>query len=695
MKLVLVLPPLTQLNTPYPSTAYLARSLRSAGIPCSQRDLGLELMRRALSKAGLTEVFDAVAELADAGEPLPEPAWQALSLRKQHEKAIEPAMRLLSGADPSLAARILETPLLPRGPRLSRVDLTAFGTMGVLDAARHLATLYIEDLVDLITATIDPGFSIARYGHHLAVGPVGFDPIAEKLEQTTLVDAWLDALADSIEADVVGLSVPFPGTLYGALRIGRRLKARGVTVWMGGGYINTELREVDEPRLWQCVDALTYDDGEGPLQALIAHHSGGPDTRHRTRTAEGMHSASVPAEPFVPAAWYGDLDLSAYLHILDTLNPAHRLWSDNRWNKITLAHGCYWKKCAFCDIQLDYIARFEKAPTEVLLDAMEELIEETGISGFHFVDEAAPPRLMRELALGILRRGMTVSWWGNIRFEASFTPDLCRLLAASGLIAVTGGLEVAQPRLLKLMDKGITVPQAARAAAAFRGAGVMVHAYLMYGFPTQTAAETVESMEVVRQLFSEGLLDSAFWHRFVMTRHSGVYADPTRYRVSIPDTDGAFATNDIPHTDPTGADHDQFDDVLPQALAAWMRGEGLSRPVQKWFPRGSVARPKTPSDLVRRSLSPAHSPLKASARLLWLGGEPLEDDGQLLLPTADEMIAWPGRPQELAWLAALLDDAQPERDPLTMALAQKRYPGKWSRVADRWQVLRDAGLIGV
>ena len=694
MTIALVLPPLTQLNTPYPSIAYLARHLKGVGIESHQRDLGLELMLRALSRKGIGEVFDAVAQKADAGEPLPEPAWQALAMRRQHEQAIGPVMRFLQGHDPSLAARIVESNVLPRGPRLSRANLDAFGRMGILDAARHLATLYIEDLVDLITATIDPGFTLAQYQHHLAHGPVSFDPIAQRLSQTTLVDSWLDELTDTITQDIVCLSVPFPGTLYGALRIGARLKARGATVWMGGGYVNTELREVAEPRLWQCVDALTYDDGEGPLLALLAHHRGEPDTRHRTRTKAGLYSAPPTPTAFVPAAWYGDLPLHRYLHIIDTLNPAHRLWSDNRWNKITLAHGCYWKKCAFCDIHLDYIARFEKAPTEVLLDAMEELIEQTGISGFHIVDEAAPPRLMRDLALGILRRGMTVSWWGNIRFERAFTPDLCRLLAASGLIAVTGGLEVAEPRLLALMDKGITVPQAATAASAFRDAGVMVHAYLMYGFPTQTDAETMEAMEVVRQLFAEELLDSAFWHRFVLTRHSGVYRDPKRYSITIPDTAGAFATNDIPHTDPRGGDHDRFDTVLPRALSAWMQGQALKKSVTDWFP-DKVPAPTTAPDLIASSLPEQRPRMKPGERLLWLGGEPLEDERQLLLPTAEEMVAVRGNARELAWLGRLLEAARPDRPAVLVSTAQKTYPGPWKRFASRWLALREAGLIGV
>jgi hypothetical protein len=47
----------------------------------------------------------------------------------------------------------------------------------------------------------------------------------------------------------------------------------------------------------------------------------------------------------------------------------------------------------------------------------------------------------------------------------------------------------------------------------------MVHAYLMYGYPTQTIQETVDSLEMVRQLFKQSL-QSGFWHQFAMTAHS-------------------------------------------------------------------------------------------------------------------------------------------------------------------------------
>ena len=690
-RISLVLPPLSQLNTPYPSIAYLTRALSNAGRDARLHDLGINLMLRVFSRAGLRTIFDEL----EAREHLPEPAWRTLALRQQHENVIDAVIRFLQGKDRTLASRILDTPFLPRGPRVNEAELSRFGEMSVDDAARRLCTLHIEDLADLITSTIDTGFGLSRYGHHLCTGPVRFEPIAERLGTTTVVDTMLDELVDELldrdQPDVVCLSVPFPGMLVSALRIGQRLKKRNVTVYMGGGYVNTELREVDEPRLWDCIDALTYDDGEGPLLALLSHREGGADERHRTRTSAGLHDGPASVAPFTPIADYGDLPLDRYLQLIDGENPAHRLWSDGRWNKFTLAHGCYWKKCAFCDVTLDYISRFEAAKVSEIVDGMEALIASTGQSGFHMVDEAAPPKLMRALAIEILERGLSISWWGNIRFEQTFTPDLCRLLAASGLIAVTGGLEVASDRLLKLMDKGITVEQAAGAASAFTEAGVMVHAYLMYGFPTQTEQETVDAMEVVRQMFEEGILASAFWHRFVLTRHSPVYSNPDAFGIEIPALPAGplFATNDIPHLDSRGADPDRFDRGLVHALHAWMRAENFDRPVHIWFDP-----PLTPTtEHPRRVETATKKPSRSGERLVWTGGHVLEGANGLTLHTTDDEFVIGGRPDERQWLWEVIEAARPGADPLKLADAAAAFPGDWKRYARRWEKVRQAGML--
>ncbi|WP_288013259.1 radical SAM protein, partial [Diaphorobacter sp.] len=259
--------------------------------------------------------------------------------------------------------------------------------------------------------------------------------------------------------------------------------------------------------------------------------------------------------------------------------------SDGRWNKLTVAHGCYWKKCSFCDVNLDYIGRYEGASAQVLADRIAASVAEPGQTGFHIVDVAAPPRALKALALEVSARGTGISWWGNVRFEKTFTPELAELLADAGCIAISGGLEVASDRLLGLMKKGVSVDQVARVTRAFSDAGILVHAYLMYGFPSQTVQDTVDALEYVRQLFENGCIQSGFFHRFACTVHSPVGQNPEEYGVTLaPLPPGGFAKNDVAFIDPTGVDHDALGAGLKKAIYNYMHGIGLEQDVRMWFP---------------------------------------------------------------------------------------------------------------
>jgi radical SAM superfamily enzyme YgiQ (UPF0313 family) len=641
-----VIAPMTQLNTPYPSTAYLTGFLRARGFHAAQADLAIALVLRLLSPEGL-------AGLRDAAEALPtrrrSPAVRAfLKAHAQHERVVGPVLAFLQGKDPTLSHRIVGRRWLPEGPRFAALEAYApqgddplgwaFGALGTHDRARHLATLYLNDLADVVRDAVDPRFEFVRYGERLAASQPHFDPLAEALAAPhDLLDGILHGLTETAlaehEPDVLLLSVPFPGAVYGAFRIAQSAKALrpGIVTVLGGGYVNTELRELAEPRVFDFFDFVTLDSGERPLLALLEHVSGARPRERLVRTfvreggtadaGVGAHGGRVRlidcGEPDIPfaevgtATWDG-LPSDDYLSLLDMLNPMHRLWSDGRWNKLTVAHGCYWKKCSFCDVSLDYISRYETASARVLVDRIERIVAETGQRGFHFVDEAAPPAALKALAQELLRRKVEISWWGNIRFEKTFTPALCTLLAESGCIAVTGGLEVASDRLLALMKKGVTVAQVARVTRAFSDAGVLVHAYLMYGFPTQTVAETVDSLEYVRQLFEEGCIQSGFFHRFTCTVHSPVGRDPAAYGVRLlPLPEGRFARNDIGFEDPTGVDHDALGKALSAALYNYMHGVALDRDVRQWFaehlPTGTrgprIARTTVPRDFVARALA--------------------------------------------------------------------------------------------
>jgi len=616
MRVLSLIPPMTQLNTPYPSTAYLTGFLRSRGDDARQEDLALALVLRLFSREGLAALRDAAG-----AQPRNRTARvrHFLAEYPRYAATVDAAIAFLQGRDSTLAHRINTRRFLPEGARFDSLDAYAaredggdplawaFGSLGLQDRARHLATLYLDDIADVLRDAVDPRFEFVRYAESLAMSQPTFEPLAQALAaEPNLIDATLEAL--TLEAlarhapEVVLLSAPFPGSVYAALRIAQAVKRRDpriVTV-LGGGFVNTELRTLSEPRVFDYFDYVTLDSGERPLLALLEHLRGDRSRERLVRTFardDGKVRYVNFPEPDIPfdetgtPTWDG-LPLGSYLSLLDMLNPMHRLWSDGRWNKLTVAQGCYWKKCSFCDVSLDYISRYEAASAKVMVDRIEAIVAETGQTGFHFVDEAAPPKALKALAAELQARGLAISWWGNIRFEKTFTPELCRALAASGCIAISGGLEVASDRLLKLMKKGVTVDQVARVTRAFADAGILVHAYLMYGFPTQTVQDTVDSLENVRQLFANGCIQSGFWHRFACTVHSPVGKHPQDYGITLePLADGPFAKNDVGFVDPTGVDHDSLGRALKTALYNFMHGVGLEEDVRVWFEGQRVPRP--------------------------------------------------------------------------------------------------------
>ncbi|MEY4777827.1 MAG: hypothetical protein RIS13_575 [Bacteroidota bacterium] len=631
----LVTPPFTQLNTPYPATAYIKGFLNTKQISSKQADLGIETILAIFSKKGLNELFQYIKE---SGKTLSANARRMVALENDYTDTIEHVIGFLQGKNPTLAYHISKRKFLPEASRFEQTDQLewAFGTMGNNDLSKFLCTMYMEDLSDLIKEVVDEHFGFSRYAERLGRSANSFDELYASLQgdHTYIDKIYLQLLSyhiDAINPGIVAFSVPFPGNLYTAFRSAQWIRKNkpGIKVAMGGGFPNTELRSLSDARVFEFFDFITLDDGEAPIENMIGFVEGRKniDDLKRTFILENgkvnyRNNASCKdykqAELGTPD--YSGLLLDQYISAVEIANPMHRLWSDGRWNKLTMAHGCYWGKCTFCDISLDYIKLYEPVAAALLCDRMEELIEKTGENGFHFVDEAAPPALMRALALEILKRRLVVSWWTNVRFEKSFTRDLCILLRASGCIAVSGGLEVASDRLLQLIDKGITVAQVAVVNKNFTEAGIMVHAYLMYGFPTETMQETIDSLEMVRQLFKSGVLQSGFWHQFAMTAHSPVGLDPSKFKVKkLSEAVGSFANNDIAHIDPTGADHEIFSYGLKKSLFNFMQHIGLDDPLQKWF---DFKIPKTdvePNHIEKILLEDALPLFRPSTKLVWLG----------------------------------------------------------------------------
>jgi len=722
--LLLITPPFTQLNTPYPATAYLKGFLNTKNIPAFQIDLGIEVILELFSKKELQRLFDYAF---NNNQIISENAKRIYALKEDYLNTLDNIISFLQGKNPTFSRQICTENFLPQASRFEQLDDLdwAFGSMGSHDKAKHLPTLYLEDLSDFIVECVDKNFGFSRYAERLGLSANSFNELHCSLnENPTFIDNItfniLEKKLKTFQPKLVCFSVPFPGNLYSAFRCAKYIKSnfQDIKIALGGGFPNTELRSLNDVRVFEFFDFITLDDGELPIE-LLYHHIKNPDSKEFKRTFllendtvvyKNNSSKQDYKQQDLGTPDYSDLLLDKYISVIEIANPMHSLWSDGRWNKLTMAHGCYWGKCTFCDISLDYIKIYEPIAASVLVDRMEELITQTGETGFHFVDEAAPPSLMKALALEILKRQLVVTWWTNIRFEKNFTRDLCILLKASGCIAVSGGLEVASDRLLALIDKGVTVEQVAQVTRNFTEANIMVHAYLMYGYPTQTIQETVDSLEMVRQLFEVGVLQSGFWHQFALTAHSPIGLNPSHFGIVPNYKTISFANNDIDFKDQTGIDHNQFSYGLKKSLFNFMHGIGFDLPLQEWF-EFKIPKTQIKPDYIYDCLeSEPDFNIKPTAKIVWLGNNPIISSytktkkgktSELLNMTfhsKTETFKISLEKEHGLWLKNILDFITPNNKPTSFGDLKTTFETQFENFELFWfskpiQKLRESGLL--
>ena len=501
-RILLLTPPLLQTNTPYPATMHLTGFLESKGFDVHQCDLSIKVVRDILLEYG--------------------------------DETTEELLEFLGGPAP-------------------------------LEAKRE-ASEAIDELAIWIRDNVDSEFGFSRYAEEKCRIVDDFGKLVKLINRRGVMDKplqrHLKAAMDEVKPTVVGVTCPFPGTLVGAFKIAKYVRKHypKVKLLLGGGYVNTELREMTDRRPYRYFDEFQMDEGYGNLLGVVGRRSRTKECRNSTVGLGLPATTSIPA--FVKPSYRG-IDWNEYFDVVETDNFVTNLWNSGKWVKLIMARGCYWHQCAFCDVVLPYIGCFRMPDPVEIVDAMEEFagqssqacacgdlsISESGESvkrrKFHFVDEAMPPRVIKGMCEEILRRKLKVEWWGNIRFDAAFTPELAKLMAKAGCIAVTGGLECANDRLLKLMNKGITLAGAEKVLRAFKAAKIFVHAYLMYDFPTETKAEQREAEKYVKGLAKKGLIQSCFWHRFALTVHSPIAKEPEKFGIIVKPSESKFARNEL------------------------------------------------------------------------------------------------------------------------------------------------------
>lgn len=677
MNVIVIQPPLVQLNSPYPSGAYLKSFFNKNGHNAVWHDLSVQLVHSIFSKNGLKKLFELSKEnamkIASTAEKNGEFAT-AKNLRRYIFQSdlwiewIEFIMSTLCGKqNPSaheLCHRFILSPYTPRGNRMENY-IENLDREPTINDTRNIASLALEDLADYISVAFDKSFSLVRYAESIAVNETSFSQIEEKLNSPILTTFYTEVLEAAFsktsitenEKTLVCISVPFAGTFTSALFTAKYLRKKygeKIFICFGGGFINTELREFNDSSFFKYADAISYDRGYGSYKNFFDVFPDGKISEEKQIYKMRLFTKEKVIEPLQSSLEYekfeneqtslivpdySETDFSIYPRVADDENPMQRLWSDGAWMKAYLAHGCYWHKCAFCDVSLDYVASYRLVQIENLFHGLKSQSEKNGIHGIHFVDEAMPPAAMLKFSKLNLKHSASFSFWGNVRFEKIYSRDIAEFLSFGGLIGVSGGIEIATGTGLDSISKGTDLDSIVSACCAFKEAGILIHAYMIYGYFGETEQDTINSMETLRQLYAAGLLDSCFWHKFVLTRHSRIYSEwkeglHKNLNPFAPKNSGVFAKNGLHFKDEEKSA--KFGNGLYAALQSWMHGENLNVPVEKWF-EFKVPRPNVPKDLISKSIEKYEErrnkewnfPLNVK-KLFWLAGNAIFCENKFL-----------------------------------------------------------------
>ena len=697
MKVVIIQPPIVQLNTPYPSGAYLQdffKKLKSFSNLDSQlspvafelakkagyqidsvewKDLSIELFHKIFSKEGITQLFhntkDKALKMAleaeNQGDEITAYNLRRYVLTKDAwinwiDKIVALLVENKSGRE--TLHEFVRSAHVPRGSRMETY-LANLNREVSVDDGYLLASLALADLADYITTVYDNNFALIRYAESICASDLSKEEILKTTESPILKD-YLSPLVENLINTVSSrsqkealsqteplssrpqqetlskteaaspkpqqepsflfcVSVPFPGTFAAAMFICKQLKStfgKNALITLGGGYVNTALRSVNQAELAAYIDCFSYDRGYSFYTELLANGlpaaaayqtesvfgeevAQGKANQTKTCSTSKNRQELLEIENFMTknvAPDYNDIDFAKYPRLADDINPMHRIWSDGAWLKAYLAHGCYWHRCLFCDTKLDYVNCYKPVNIKSLYSSLLEQAKKSGVYGVHFVDEAAPPKMLEDFAA--LNKDKPLTFWGNIRFEKAFSRDLADILAKGGLIGVSGGIEMACGEGLSNINKGIDIKTLVFSLAAFKEAGILTHAYMIYGYYNETPQMLIDSAETLRQLFKAGLLDSSFFHKFTLTKHSTLFAEWEAGK--HPDLHPIFPKNSFTDYElhfKGEEKSEKYGTPLSLAVNAWMHRKSLDKPVEKWF-NFPMPKPTVQKNFVEKAL---------------------------------------------------------------------------------------------
>lgn len=512
MKVMLLFPPNWTPTMPHLALPTLAAYLRGHGVEVTLRDLNLEIFDEILTRSYMEQALAHLRQL-----------YGPKATRRPNRRGVPRRESVLWA--------------LTHGPNLARQVEQAKATMrsqAFFDGPVGLAAF--RTVVQCLEIANLPYYPAAlTLQSYAAAAPVDSSRSLLQLVKDTEHNIFLEIFRRGVlqdirrqQPDVVGISIPSMPQMLAGMTLGHLIKEAGLAchVVVGGPHISMLRDELSKvPHIFQLFDSAVVFDGEVPLLQLTeAIHRGQTDLAHvpnliwhdgeQVRTNQRKEPEKIQN---LPLPDFDGMPLGRYLA------PSQAL-------PLLTARGCYFGKCAFCNVGYGEAESFSQLRAEQLAEQMTTLQEKYGVHQIFFSDEAVTPRNLKHLSAILAARDKPIHWGGCVRFEKILNQELLDQMAAGGCRMILFGLESASQPVIDHMVKGTQLEHMSRILRESSQAGIWNHTFLFFGFPGETIDHAQETVNFLYR--HKNYVNSAALGTFLMERYSPAHRFPDLYGVT-------------------------------------------------------------------------------------------------------------------------------------------------------------------
>jgi len=319
--------------------------------------------------------------------------------------------------------------------------------------------------------------------------------------------------------DVVGISVNYDLQWHFSLVMGLILKQRGVKVVFGGNFFSTLSNKKFFPL---SMDFAVIGEGENSFVEVIKSLNKNSSVDDVPGVMFWKNNSVIvnnpkPLEnldsiPFPDYSWFNPREYFMPRPVLPILT----------------SRGCYWRKCAFCVHHKNFLG-YRQRSVENVIDELRFHLS-CGLRYFNFVDEMISAQRFEQISDAVKKNNLNINFIGMAKPTKDFTYDIFKKMFDAGCRMMLWGVESGNQRILDLIDKGTKVEDMKKVLEDCSRAGIKNHVFLIFGFPTETYDELLDTLKFVKS--NKDVLDCVNKGPFALQAGSEVFANPAKFGIT-------------------------------------------------------------------------------------------------------------------------------------------------------------------